>query len=557
MLDLSCLDWRERLRDGRSLVPTLQLPNPAAGDRAVAVFNRLRLADVPGTPTMGEAGGEWFRDIVRALFGALDPVTKARLIRELFLLVPKKNSKTTNGALLMLPALLLNERPRAPFLLTAPVQKTAEEAFSALAGAIALDPVLDRKLHVRDHLKQVVHRETGARLEVMTFDPAIITGRKVVGALIDELHVLGKMARAAKAMVQLRGGMVPFPESFLATITTQSDEPPVGVFAEDLERARAVRDGKQKSAVLPVLYEFPMEEQGAKDKPWRDPKNWPLVTPNAGRSIEIDRLVAEAADEEAKGEAAFRIWASQHLNIQVGVALAYGSWVGAEVWEQNGSTAVTLDALLERSEVIDFGIDGGGLKDLLGAAAVGRDRETQEWLHWAKAWAHPSVTKYQPEIAQKLEDLAKAGELTLVQEIGDDVKEVAEIAARIHKANLLDLVGVDQHGLGAILDALETAGVPKEKIVGVSQGWKLNSAILTTERKLAAGQLLHGGTALMAWCVGCAKVEPKGNAVTITKQASGSGKIDPLMATFNAVSLMALNPQSLRSVYETRGLATA
>ena len=146
MLDLSCLDWREAFRDSRSLVPTLQLPNPAAGDRAVAVFNRLRLADVPGTPTMGEAGGEWFRDIVRALFGALDPVTKARLIRELFLLVPKKNSKTTNGALLMLTALLLNERPRAPFLLTAPVQKTAEEAFSALAGAIALDPVLDRKL---------------------------------------------------------------------------------------------------------------------------------------------------------------------------------------------------------------------------------------------------------------------------------------------------------------------------------------------------------------------------------------------------------------------------
>jgi phage terminase large subunit-like protein len=39
-------------------------------------------------------------------------------------------------------------------------------------------------------------------------------------------------------------------------------------------------------------------------------------------------------------------------------------------------------------------------------------------------------------------------------------------------------------------------------------------------------------------------VEPKGNAILITKQASGSAKIDPLMATFNAVSLMALNPAS-------------
>jgi len=30
----------------------------------------------------------------------------------------------------------------------------------------------------------------------------------------------------------------------------------------------------------------------------------------------------------------------------------------------------------------------------------------------------------------------------------------------------------------------------------------------------------------------------------ITKQASGSGKIDPLMALFNAVQLMSLNPAS-------------
>nr|HAH8979764.1 hypothetical protein [Escherichia coli] len=93
------------------------------------------------------------------------------------------------------------------------------------------------------------------------------------------------------------------------------------------------------------------------------------------------------------------------------------------------------------------------------------------------------------------------------------------------------------------------AGIPDESVVGISQGWKLGGAIKTTERKLAEGVLVHGGQPLMAWCVGNARVEPKGNAILITKQASGRGKIDPLMALFNAVSLMSLNPEPKKKEY--------
>ena len=79
-------------------------------------------------------------------------------------------------------------------------------------------------------------------------------------------------------------------------------------------------------------------------------------------------------------------------------------------------------------------------------------------------------------------------------------------------------------------------------MIGLSQGWKLYGAILTAERKLAEGVLVHGGQPIMAWCIGNAKVEQRGNAVMITKQAAGSAKIDLVLAMLNAVTLMSLNP---------------
>jgi phage terminase large subunit-like protein len=547
--NLSCPDWRERLRDGRSLVPDLPLLNIERGNRAVAVFNKLRLADVPGTPTMAEAGGDWFRDIVRALFGALDERTRQRMIRELFLLVPKKNSKTTNGALLMLTALLLNERPNASLIMTAPVHDVAQLAFEAAQGAIALDPVLERKLHVRDHLKTIVHRETKAELAIMTFDPSVVTGQKPVYSLIDELHVISKMSKASSALRQLRGGMHPFPEGFLAFITTQSEEPPSGVFKDELTKAREIRDGKRQGAMLPVLYEFPDDMQRDPEKPWKDPANWALVTPNAGRSISIPRLVEDMQDAESKGEGELRAWASQHLNVEIGIALHHDRWVGADYWEQCG-IVLSLDDMLKRCDVVTFGIDGGGLDDMLGACALGREAGTGRWLHWAHAWIHPIVLERRKSEAERFEQFEREGDLTIVEHVGDDVEQVSEIIDRIERAELLDNIGVDPAGIGDMVDAIAAKKIDEKRIIGVPQGWKLVGTIKTAERKLAGRELLHGSRPMMAWVVSNAKVEPRGNNIIITKQISGSAKIDPLMATFNAVALMSMNPKPRKKKYQ-------
>jgi phage terminase large subunit-like protein len=409
--------------------------------------------------------------------------------------------------------------------------------------------VLSKKLHVRDQLKTIVHRDTGAKLKIITFDPKIVTGEKVVAALIDEHHLLGQMPRAKKAMVQLRGGMNPFPEAFLAIITTQSDEAPAGVFAEDLERARDIRDGKRTGRMLPLLYEFPKAMQQDPAKPWRDPRHWPMVMPNLGLSIQLETLVEKCGEEERNGEAALRIWASQHLNIQIGVAMIVNGWAGAKYWERQGRPGLTLKELLRRSEVVTVGIDGGGLDDLLGLAALGRERGTGKWLHWGRAWCSPDAIELRKSEESKYQDFQDDGDLIVIEELPDDVSAVADQVKEIYETGLLAGIGLDPEKTHKVmLAALLALDIPEELIIGIPQSWKLVGAMTVTERKLKSGELEHGGQRLMAYATGNAKVEPRGNASLITKAASGSAKIDPLMALLDAASLMALNPEAPASL---------
>jgi len=535
--DLACTDWQARIKAGKSLLPDLPLFE-ADAKKAVQIFNQLRLPDVPGQPAMLNAVGDWQRDLVRALFGSYDEAAGERHIREIFQLVPKKNSKTTSGAAIMLTAVLLSKRPRAEFLMVAPTQEVADLAFRQAVGMVQADPVLLAKFHIQEHIKRLMYRPTGAFLKVKSFDPKIVTGTKPAGVLIDELHVIAESHDADRVIGQLRGGLVSQPEGFLVTITTQSERAPAGVFRAELMKARAVRDGSLQAPILPLLYEFPP------DVDWRDSKNWHMVTPNNGRSVTVARLEEDSRQAEAAGEEEFRRWASQHLNVEIGLALHSDRWAGADQWERRAETGLDLESVIARSEVITVGIDGGGLDDLLGLAVIGRERDTGRWLTWAHAWAHPSALERHKGQAPRFRDFERDGDLTIVSSIGEDVEDVADIAARVFQSGRMDKVGVDVHGIGAILDAIVERGVDQELVVGISQGWKLTGSIKTVERKLAEGAMVHGGAPMMAWCCSNAKVEPKGNAVAITKQAAGFAKIDPLMAVFNAAALMALNPQS-------------
>lgn len=538
----SCPDWAARLKAGESIIPPPIFP--AEAERALAVFKELKIVDAPGSPTFGESCAPWVFDLVRSVFGAYDSETGRRLITEWFILVPKKNSKSTVAAGIMLTALILNWRQSAEFAVLAPTVEVANNAYAPARDMVQKDDELDALMHVQTHIKSITHRGSNALLKVLAADSNTVGGKKSVGTLVDELHLFGKVSSAENMLREALGGLASRPEGFVIYLTTQSDEPPAGVFLQKLNYARDVRDGKIiDPGFVPVIWEHPPEMVESKEH--LKVENLAMVNPNLGFSVDKAFLEREFTKASLGGEESFRGFMAKHGNVEIGLNLRSDRWAGADFWEAQGTEhGLSLQTLIERSDVIDIGIDGGGLDDLLGLAVIGRDIETRKWLTWTHAWAHPSVMERRKSEAPRFHDFAKHGNLTLVRAIGDDVQDVADIVSMIHDAGLLDKIGVDPSGLGGIMDALMEAGIPEDKVVGISQGWKMTGAIKTAERKLAEGVLVHGAQPLMDWCVGNARIEPRGNAVIITKQAAGTAKIDPLMAMFNAVTLMSLNPET-------------
>lgn len=541
--DTSCKDWERRIVQRESLITAPPLFQGQA-DEAWDVFGGLRLVDVAGQPLMRDACLPWVKDWVCVIFGAYDEENGRRLINEFFFMVSKKNGKSTFAAGIMLTALILNWRPSAELLILSPTKEIADNSYKPIRDMIKADEELSALLKVQDYFRTITHLGNDSTLKVVAADSDTVSGKKASFVFVDELHEFGKQAKASNMLLEATGGLTSRPDGFVIYATTQSAEPPAGVFLDKLSYARKVRDGEIKDMrFLPVIYEFPqaMIEDGAH----KNLENAYVTNPNWGASVDIERITQLHGQAVESGEGKFKEFLAKHLNVEIGLNLRSDRWPGVDYWlQQAKAPGLTLEQLLERSEVVDVGIDGGGLDDLLGLAVVGRDKVTREWLLWTRAWAHPSVLERRKSEAARFRDFEKDGDLVLVKQIGDDVFEVAEICAQCEASGLLDKIGADPLGLGAILEALVDAEVPEDKVIGVSQGFRMTGAIKTTERKLAEGGLIHGGQPMMNWCAGNAKIEQRGNAVIITKQASGTAKIDPLLATFNAVTLMSLNPAS-------------
>lgn len=241
------------------------------GERAVQFLRRLR-HPASTAPKRAFQLAPWQERIVRRIYGPRNP-DGSRVVKQVFLMIPRGNRKTSLAAALALLHLLGPERvPAGQIIFAASDREQAGIGFREAAEIVRQDKRLEAVTRIYDahnSAKQIKSGLDGSTLRAVSSDGKAMHGTTPTFILADEVHVWqGRDLWEAlqSGMVKRAGG--------LTVIATTAGRGREGLAAELFDYARKVALGEiDNPEVLPILFE---PQEGDE---WDDEAVWHRVNP--------------------------------------------------------------------------------------------------------------------------------------------------------------------------------------------------------------------------------------------------------------------------------------
>lgn len=461
---------------------------------------------------------DWqIRDIIGPLFDRVDESGR-RVIREMFLFIPRKNAKTTLIVAICLYLLFVDPEPSPEIVSAAMDTDQAAISFEIATEMIRKCPALDKRCRIVDSKKTIHHRRRGGYWKVVAADGAGNLGGNLSAILIDEL-LTQKNRKLYSALKTSTGARV---QPLLMCITTAGDEKSI-LCQERYDYAKKVKTGVIKNeAFLPIIY-----EADPKDDPFSE-ATWKKANPGYGKTIQAEyfrNLAAEAKDSNVT----LSDLKQYHLNLwsKSGV-----KWLRPEKWF---ACAGKIDHTTEKPKVW-IAIDMARRVDLA-ALSMAFDLPEGKIGVRSKGWTNEGAMKTRHENNRfRFDDFVASGDLVKCDGWEVDYDSIYAEIERISESYDIVTIGFDPYNAGDLMQKLEKKGF---QIIEFYQ--RFNDMALPTkefELDVLNQRIVHEDSQLLTWCMDNVHIVKNDQDQQRPSKKVSSEAIDPAVATIMAAALV-------------------
>lgn len=524
--------------------PFPHIPDPFGyGQRAVDYLRTLKHPK-SRLPDRAFQLDPWQEEIVRKIYGPCDE-NGLRIVRNVVIMLPRGNRKTSLGAAL---ALLHTDGPEAvpggEVLFAAADQKQAKIGFREVEGIIEAGGFMwrkgqaSRRFDAAQHVKlqEYLNRikfPNGTFMEALSSDAGTQHGRTPVFALIDELHAWPKR----DLWDVIKTGLVKVPGSLNIVITTAGRGQENIAFSV-IDYARKVARGEiDDPATLAILYETPA------DADWQDENAWRLANPGLPYGYPdlngLRQLAREATLRPADRDA-FR---QLHLNVWLDHSAT--PFIDMSIYDQ-GSKPVDLESL--EHEPCWLAVDLSSNADLTVIVAAWRDGEGGYIVHPWFFCPRDNLSRKSDRDGVPYPMWAGQGYIEPTPGNVVDFRAVEDQIREICERYEVREIAFDPHLARNILNNLLEDGYPA---IEMRQGWvTMAPAVKELERAIIAGKFQHGGHPVLRWNFDNIAVETDKAGNKSFHKGKSRDRIDGAVAAAMAVA-RASTGEDTRSIYET------
>ncbi|MET4780819.1 terminase TerL endonuclease subunit [Glaciihabitans sp. UYNi722] len=511
-------------------------------DKVLAAFRALKhvSGQWSGQPLIPDP---WQVEILAPVFGWViwddDADMYVRIIRKLYVDVPRKNGKSTLLGGLAIYMLAADGEPGAQIVTAATSERQAGFVFNPIKTLADKSPAL--KKHVRTVGKKVLHPKSGSYIEVVSSVADAQHGANLHFVCVDELHV----HKTPDLVETLETGTGSRRQPLIGIITTADSGKQNTIYARKREYIEQLARGAIKD---PSSYGVVWAAEAGSD-PFVE-ATWKSANPGYGISP-TRAYMKSAAAEAQQSPADLAKFQRLHLGLRTKQETKY---LDLEVWDRNGSM---VDESKLAGKQAYGGLDLASTSDLCALAWTFPDGDGGFDALWRLWTPEANLAALDKRTAGMATVWVREGFLTLTP---GNVADYDYIQMQINKdRESFDVRGIayDPWNSSQLVNDLVADGAPMVKtrqgLVTLSAPTKELQRILllgTNEKPM----FRHGGNPAVRWQADNFTVAMDAAGNVKPDKGSAPEKIDAIAATVNSMSLVLGMEPNKRSKYEDDNL---